>query len=83
MATKDITDKQVCQSYKEYQDEISNNNYGCLWPYERLMQQTGECLKVCYRACERADDRGYIEYGVSLRSGWLTDKGKELLTSGC
>jgi len=23
-----------------------------------------------------------IEYGVSLRSGWLTDKGKQLLKDG-
>ena len=33
--------------------------------------------KVIYAAMERAYDRGLIEYGVSLRSGWLTDEGKE------
>lgn len=27
-----------------------------------------------------AADRGYVEYGVSLRTGWLTDKCRALLT---
>lgn len=30
---------------------------------------------------EKAADRGYIEYGVSARTGWLTDKGRALLHS--
>lgn len=71
MATKDITDLMVCQAYQDRQPTEL--------PYDLLMQRTGECLKVCYRAMERAHGRGYIEYGVSLRSGWLTDKGKQLL----
>lgn len=28
---------------------------------------------------ERASGRGYIDYGVSLRSGWVTDKGNQLI----
>lgn len=35
--------------------------------------------KVLYAALERASDRGLIEFGVSLRSGWLTAKGVELI----
>lgn len=33
---------------------------------------------VCAKFDELAR-RGYIEYGVSARTGWLTDKGKEAL----
>ena len=51
----------------------------CEYPYEILQKMTGQPAKVCYSAMERAAGRGYIEYGVSLRTGWLTGKGKELL----
>lgn len=80
MATKDITDKQVCEAYAEAERQRGpewENDYE--YPYEILMRITGEPEKVCYRAMERADERGYVEYGVSLRTGWLTDKGKALL----
>jgi hypothetical protein len=49
------------------------------WPYELLSEITGECEKVCYRAMERAFKRGLLDYGVSLRSGFLTPEGKKLL----
>lgn len=44
-----------------------------------LQRDTGAPWKVVYSAMERASDRGLIDYGVTLRSGWLTDKGKALL----
>ena len=71
MATKDITDLMVCQAYSDRNEKE--------FPYDLLMARTNECFKVCYRAMERAYNRGYLECGVSLRSGWLTPKGKKLL----
>lgn len=82
MATKDITDKQVCKAYAEAERQRGidwKNDYE--YPYLILMRITGQPEKVCYRAMERAEERGYIEYGVSLRTGWLTIKGKELITT--
>ena len=103
MATKDITDAQVCRAVQDYQDAmrdcppLRNDIYlhailhfvekGVLpkpassppWPYETLAARTGQPEKVCYRAMERAERRGLIEYGVSLRTGWLTEAGKALL----
>ena len=38
-------------------------------------------IKVIMSAIERASDRRYLDYGVSLRTGWLTDNGKALLES--
>lgn len=44
-----------------------------------LQHATGAPWKVVNSAMERASDRGLVDYGVTLRSGWLTDKGKALL----
>lgn len=73
MATKDISDRQVCFAYLQCQDLNDT------WPYQLLQQTTGQAEKVCYRAMERAARRDLINYGVSLRSGWLTEKGEALL----
>jgi hypothetical protein len=76
MARKDVTDIMVLKAYKERNSmEIGKRR----WPYEILAEWTGQPMKVCYRAMERANDRGLIECGTSLRSGWLTEKGEELL----
>jgi hypothetical protein len=79
MATKDISDLEVVEAYIQF--KVSSNLYGIhdQWPYLILMAWTGECEKVCYRALERAHRRGLIEYGVSLRSGWVTQKGMGLV----
>lgn len=80
MATKDVTDLMVCLAYEEIQRQRGPKfEHEYVMPYDFLHEMTGQCVKVCYRAMERACDRGYIEYGVSLRTGWLTDKGWELL----
>jgi hypothetical protein len=88
MAVKDISDLQVCAAYVERWgnglggpslDDMPALSFD--GPPPRLvdailMQATGQPEKVVYRAMERAYNRGYIEYGVSMRSGWLTEKGK-------
>lgn len=73
LQTKHITDLMVVQAYAAVADRPGK------WPYELIAEQTGASEKVAYAACERAYDRGLIECGVSLRSGWLTDKGKALV----
>ena len=80
MATKDVTDKMVCLAYAEAEKQRGEdwqNDYE--YPYEILKRMTGQCEKVCYRAMERAANRDLIEYGVSLRTGWLTEKGRQLI----
>lgn len=76
MARKDVTDIMVLEAYNLRELKIDNR-----WPYEILAEQTGQPEKVCWRAMERAEGRGLIDCGVSLRSGWITDKGRELLLS--
>lgn len=74
MSRKDISDLDVCRAYRD-----SAASKWALYPYELLKHWTGEPFKVCYQAMERADDRRLVEYGVSLRMGWLTEKGLEML----
>ena len=79
MAMKHVSDLQVLQAV---QDSRANRISG--WPYQLLVERTGQVEKVCFRAMERACDRGLLDYGVSLRTAWLTDKGRALLrASGC
>jgi len=72
MATKDVSDKQVVEAFAEYARAQR-------WPYDILQERTGQCFKVCWRAMERANRRGLVECGVSLRTGWLTAAGTALL----
>ena len=48
-----------------------------VWPSEILAQSYP--IKVAYRAMEREFNKGNIEYGVSLRSGWLDGDAKEAM----
>ena len=75
ISTKDISDYQVLKAYEE-----SKRMGFKKFPYDILMEKTGACEKVCYRAMERAYDRELIECGVSLRSGWITEKGYALMS---
>ena len=69
-----VSDKEVCLAYKN-SCEMNHEK----WPYEILAEKFGLPEKVCYRACQRAETRGYIDCGISLRSGWLTESGEKLL----
>ena len=77
MATKNITDKQVVLAYSEYAK--NHDSQPQKWPYNYLMEWTGECEKVCIKAMERAEERGYVDCDVSLRTGWITETGQSLI----
>ena len=74
-----ISDLDVCLAYAALMMAREKNLLDCPWPYELLATRYSCHQKIAYRACERAHRRGLIEYGVSLRSGWLTDDGKKLI----
>lgn len=81
MSMKNITDKQVATAYLNAIKEREKQELPPFtWPVDLLMKETGECEKVCWGAMQRAETRGYIDYGVSLRAGFLTDKGKKLVS---
>lgn len=76
MATKDISDAQVvvaCIKNRESDGVVDGFAIGI------LMRETGQPEKVCYNAMERAANRDYIDYGVSVRTAWPTEKGYALI----
>lgn len=78
MATKDITDRQCVEAAVRYHARLALKLRGTYGP-EILAEATGQPYKVCIRAYERAVQRGYLDFGVSLRTAWATPEGKELL----
>ena len=49
---------------------------------DALLETMGYPAKQAYRMLEDAAEEGLIDYGVSARTAWLTDKGRRLLLSG-
>ncbi len=87
MKRSDITDKDVCEAVALYQERMGklplfseSMNY-VEFPYQTLAKKFNCDEKLAYSACERAVDRDLIEYGVSLRTGWLTEKGEAILNA--
>jgi len=78
MSRKDISDVLVLRAYVAGEEHYKNNHI-VKWPQNILVEWTGQPEKVCIAAMWRAFDRELIEYGISLRSGWLTPKGVKLL----
>lgn len=76
-ATKrsDISDLEVVMAVAFYKEDPDNRDF----PYVFLADKFNCDEKLAYSACERACDHDLIDYGVSLRTGWLTEKGLELL----
>lgn len=73
MKRSDISDLEVCRAVMDY------DRRGDLFPYQILAAKFGCVEKVAYAAIERAERHGLIESGVSLRTGWLSNKGTALL----
>lgn len=74
MARKDITDVQVVAACA-----AASAARHFFWAHDVLATLSGECVKVCFRAMERASDRGLIDWGTSIRTAWPTDAGTALL----
>lgn len=54
-------------------------NAGNSRSYEDMAAMAGSAPKVIERVLERLAQRGYVDYGVSLRTCWLTQAGVDLL----
>lgn len=84
-----ISDTEVCAAYLACQiQKDAEKARGRPWWQSRhetaevvLKRMTGASDDACLLAMDRAEDKGLVEYGVSLRTGWLTGKGLALLQS--
>jgi hypothetical protein len=68
-----ITDIQVIQAYIKYHNLSEVDNTKMVYDY--LAEMTGHSEGVCFEAMEGLDHKGFIDYGVSLRMGWITEEG--------
>lgn len=77
MATKDVPTSMVLQAVTDYKalETMQQVNEHVV---QILMDRSGQCEKVCYSALYRDCTKGLIDYGVSIRRCWLTEKGKNL-----
>jgi hypothetical protein len=78
MATKDVPRAVVLQTVADYK-KLNTNQQILNHVVHLLMERTGQCEKVVYAALHRDYAKGYIEYGVSIRRCWLTQKGIDAL----
>jgi len=79
MQTKDISTLTVLRSCLESHPDDWRKGEGSLPSWEIIMRYTGAPEKVVYSAMSREINRGCLEYGVSLRTAWLTEEGKAKL----
>ena len=74
---KRVSDLDVLLAYIESREYTDKNIW--IYPYDILQEKHGCCFKVAYRAMERACDRGLIDWGITLRSGFIITEGYDLL----
>jgi hypothetical protein len=82
MATKDISDWQVCAAVHDMRQRQLKGEPSALAAevvIEILQGSTGAPQKVCERALERAYRHGLVEAGMWFHGGWLTHDGILLL----
>lgn len=72
---KHLPDGMVLYRIQRYQSRPQSR---LPFPTEELIAE-GWPEGVVYAKWARLDDRGWLEYGVSLRTAWLTDAGQVAL----
>ena len=74
MKRKDISTKIVLTACKAFHSGFDDRA-----PWRIIMAETGAPEKVVDAAMERESKKEHIEWGVSLRTAWLTEKGEKWL----
>ena len=74
---KHVPELEMLRAIRAFREDLEGGNLRAPFPYERLGDRFP--WKVLYRKMEQMDEKGCLEYGVSLSTGWLTDKGKARL----
>lgn len=78
MSRKNVSDELIVCAVAKFQSQAHPHSQSVV---EILAAGTGQCEKVCIRAMERALGRDIIDYGVSLRCAFLTEKGEQILAA--
>lgn len=75
---RDVTDREVVEAFVEAQRR-RDGGPRIVWPEDVIVERKSVPRAVAYAAMDRAFDRGFLDFGVSLRAGWPTDTGLALL----
>ena len=78
MKRSDIPTIEVLKAYQKY-DQNRYSESITEFPTEMLMKKYNCSEKLVYSAIQRDYNNGLIEFGISIRTGWLTDKGIDIL----
>jgi hypothetical protein len=73
----DIPNTDILNACMECHQEWHNGNYG--YPSPELLLADKYPPKVSLAKMEQLIGKGYLEYGISIRTSWVTEKGMELL----
>jgi hypothetical protein len=73
-----ISDEMIVLGYLEYNARCRAGDYNKTAD-DVLKELTKKPMRVIWRAMHRACNRQFIEFGVSLRTGWPTREGLALL----
>lgn len=78
---KHISDYIVCLAYRASQKQREETSYQEYDTVEKILATMFPYIseKVIYAAMERACNHDLVEFGVSLRTGWLTPAGHALI----
>lgn len=80
LQVKDVSDLQVLCAVEKYL-KVKNTSYYSS-PWDILCEEIpGLHYKVGYRAVMRAMSAGLLDYGVSVRCCFITNKGNEILNA--
>ena len=74
---KDIPTEAVLKACQQFHSKNSFLNRKAPWKF--LLEEFKAPVNVIYSAMERDFNKGYLEYGVSLRTSWLTKEGEQFL----
>lgn len=69
---KDIPDEAILRQQQEWFSRARRHESVIPWTYDAFPQWPA---KLVLRKMEELVKKGYLEYGVSLRTAWLTKKG--------
>ena len=83
---KDIPIREVLEYQKRWSENNSKSGGMVRPPDDDFVEGMKYCYealpyppKVIYRVMEKLADQDYLDYGVSLRTAWLSEKGEEYL----
>lgn len=79
MSNESIDDQTILETVSQSMRSASMKDGGVVCAITHLHQTSGLAKGFCLTCLEDLQRRGFVDFGVSVRKVWLTDKGQALL----